>query len=210
MWLTKFWQSNKFVYLLLVGSWGNLQSRDTSWALVFLLFKLPCDRFLFRNLQLFWRLGLRLSTSEILFVFTHLLDLRSRRSEWLLVIILTIVIQAVIVCLWLVASFSVWKKFPLLLLRHYLHVFAVKRADTVSAKRHSIAMRKLFYLGFECWLFLLTSAVLHPHRYAIQMFQVSLIVRGRKRFLPINFFLLKIWDLLLLEHKVLHWHHLRW
>jgi hypothetical protein len=146
-------QSNKFVYLLLVGSWGNLQSRDTSWALVFLLFKLPCDTFLFRNLQLFWRLGLRLSTSEILFVFIHLLDLRSqhRWSEWLLFIILTIVIQTVIVCLWLVATFPVWKKFPLFLLRHYLHVFAVKRADTVSAKRHSIAMRKLFYLGFERW-----------------------------------------------------------
>ena len=152
-WLAKFWQNNKFVYLMLVGSWGNLQSRDTSWTLLFLLFKLPCDRFLLRNLQLFWRLGLRLSTSEILFIFIHLLDLRSRDrwSEWLLVIILTIVIQAVIVRLWLVASFPVLKNFSLFLLRHYLHVFAVKRADTVSAKRHSIAMRKLFYLGFERW-----------------------------------------------------------
>jgi len=179
-WLTKFRQNNKFVYLLLVGSWGNLQSRDTSWGLVLLLLKLPRNRLVFRNLKLFCSLGLCIPIPKILLVFFHFSGLRGGLgwSEWLLVIILTVVIQAVIVCFWLVAPLSFWKSFPLLLVCHYLHVFTVKRTDTVSAKRHAITVRKLLYCGFERWLFLLTPTVLNFHGDTIQMIQVSLIVRS--------------------------------
>jgi len=108
------------------------------------------------------------------------------------------------VIVWFVALFSLCKKFSLLLILHDLHIFPGKRAHAVRTKRHAITVRKLSHIRLERLYLLVNPTVLHLHGYTIKVLQVSLIVRRHERLLANYFFLLKLGDLLLLEHKVLH------